>query len=191
MSISHYLFSFGGRINRAKQWAVLLVGFASGILFQVAFAVLVGWDNVIRAIKDKAPLADFLSTPGFHNFLIACVVISLIWTYIHLAVMTKRLHDRDKGAIWLLVFFVAPIVLNIPRYMEVFQIVSNFPAFVAHAQEIARSHSGEPPFQETPLALIGGGAASIIGLWAFVELFCLRGTVGDNRYGPDPLAGRV
>lgn len=29
----------------------------------------------------------------------------------------------------------------------------------------------------------------IIGaLWYFIEVFCLRGTVGDNRFGPDPLA---
>jgi uncharacterized membrane protein YhaH (DUF805 family) len=28
-------------------------------------------------------------------------------------------------------------------------------------------------------------------VWGFVELYCLRGTSGDNQYGPDPLAGRV
>ena len=27
-----------------------------------------------------------------------------------------------------------------------------------------------------------------ITVWAFVELGCLRGTVGSNRYGPDPLS---
>ena len=27
-----------------------------------------------------------------------------------------------------------------------------------------------------------------ISIWAFVELYCLRGTAGDNRYRPDPLA---
>ena len=26
-------------------------------------------------------------------------------------------------------------------------------------------------------------------LWLVVECGCLRGTIGDNRYGPDPLAG--
>ena len=38
----------------------------------------------------------------------------------------------------------------------------------------------------------GSGLLSLIGfaigIWAFVELGCLRGTVGDNRFGPDPLA---
>ena len=32
-----------------------------------------------------------------------------------------------------------------------------------------------------------GFAASAIGVWAFVELACLRGTVGPNAYGPDPI----
>ncbi len=25
-------------------------------------------------------------------------------------------------------------------------------------------------------------------VWYFIEVFCLRGTIGENRYGPDPLA---
>jgi uncharacterized membrane protein YhaH (DUF805 family) len=30
-------------------------------------------------------------------------------------------------------------------------------------------------------------ASFAITVWAFVELGCLRGTVGPNRFGPDPL----
>jgi uncharacterized membrane protein YhaH (DUF805 family) len=30
-------------------------------------------------------------------------------------------------------------------------------------------------------------AGFAISVWAFVELGCLRGTVGPNKYGPDPL----
>jgi uncharacterized membrane protein YhaH (DUF805 family) len=31
-------------------------------------------------------------------------------------------------------------------------------------------------------------ASLAISIWAFVELGCLRGTAGPNKYGPDPLA---
>jgi uncharacterized membrane protein YhaH (DUF805 family) len=103
--------------------------------------------------------------------------------------MTKRLHDRNKSALWLLVFFVLPLVLNIPRFIEMMDIFNHFGAFLKAAQ--TASQTGQPPFTETPLAIISGGASTIINLWAFVELFCLRGTIGDNQYGPDPLAGRV
>jgi uncharacterized membrane protein YhaH (DUF805 family) len=27
----------------------------------------------------------------------------------------------------------------------------------------------------------------VLGIWGFVELGCLRGTAGPNRFGPDPL----
>jgi uncharacterized membrane protein YhaH (DUF805 family) len=33
---------------------------------------------------------------------------------------------------------------------------------------------------------------SILGdLWLVVECGCLRGTVGENRYGPDPLGLKI
>ena len=30
-----------------------------------------------------------------------------------------------------------------------------------------------------------------IGLWYFVALGCLRGTIGDNPYGSDPIPARA
>ncbi len=45
--------------------------------------------------------------------LILFCVFYLIMFYIALAVSAKRLHDRNKGAIWLLVFIILPAVLNI------------------------------------------------------------------------------
>jgi uncharacterized membrane protein YhaH (DUF805 family) len=44
------------------------------------------------------------------------------------------------------------------------------------------------------LGLIGGAltlVASAILIWAFVELACLRGTIGANQYGPDLLEGKI
>ena len=35
------------------------------------------------------------------------------------------------------------------------------------------------------------GIAAILGVWALIWFGCLRGTVGPNQYGPDPLEGRV
>jgi hypothetical protein len=30
----------------------------------------------------------------------------------------------------------------------------------------------------------------IVAFWFFIELGCLRGTIGSNPHGPDPLSGR-
>ena len=46
---------------------------------------------------------------------------------------------------------------------------------------------GRQRLAKAPLQIFQAPAGN--GLWAFVELYCLRGTEGENRYGPDPLAG--
>ena len=47
---------------------------------------------------------------------------------------------------------------------------------------------GISPDGSTIMATVLGLAAFAIGIWAFVELGCLRGTIGVNPYGPDPVA---
>src|SRR2546430_13641751 len=89
--------------------------------------------------------------------IILVLYIPLIW--IGLALSAKRLHDRDKSAWWLLVFYALPTILS-----------------------TAADRTEDVQF--ITLHLISFG----ITVWAFVELGCLRGTVGSNRYGPDPLS---
>jgi uncharacterized membrane protein YhaH (DUF805 family) len=77
------------------------------------------------------------------------------------AIAVKRLHDRDKSGWWVLLFYVAPSV--------------------ASAIGTASGDSG--------LLAVAGLVNLAISIWAFVEMGCLRGTAGTNRYGPDPLSG--
>lgn len=81
-----------------------------------------------------------------------------------LAVGVKRLHDRGKSGWYLLLFYVVPGVL----------IVAAIATYVT--------------MEDGSLAsAVLGFAALAIGVWAFVELACLRGTAGPNAYGPDPI----
>jgi uncharacterized membrane protein YhaH (DUF805 family) len=73
----------------------------------------------------------------------------------------KRLHDRDKGGWWLALFYLVPGIL----------------------EGIGSSIGG--------IGFVLSLAGFAISVWAFVELGCLRGTVGPNQYGPDPLEGRA
>ena len=82
-----------------------------------------------------------------------------------LAVGVKRLHDRDKSGWYLVLFYIVPSVL----------------VFAA----ILVGTIMEDSFM---IAALLGLVAFAIGVWAFVEMGYLRGTVGANRYGPDPLA---
>jgi len=91
-------------------------------------------------------------------FIVLLVVAIAIWVS-WFAVGVKRLHDRDKSGWWILLFYVAPSVLG----------------------SIANT-------REQPLAgFVLGVASFAISIWGLVELGFLRGTVGPNRYGPDPL----
>lgn len=85
-------FSFSGRINRAKYWL-------ASILLLLAFLLL-----IFVALVPFAISADELTIVVLVPLLVigAGVMIS------GLAIASKRLHDRNKSAWWLLLFYVAP-----------------------------------------------------------------------------------
>lgn len=186
MGIGHYLFSFSGRINRAKQWAGILVGLVFAILISVLLGGTIG-SAVIALTQGKTTVDAIKAMPQFLTFEVGACALYLLGFYVGIAIATKRLHDRNKSAWWLLIFFALPLILQIPAL----QFLPTLFAHLADVMRAARDHLPPPALPvEPPLVVIGRGAATIIGLWAFVELYILRGTVGDNRFGPDPLAGK-
>ena len=78
---------------------------------------------------------------------------------------SRRLHDRGKSAWWLLLFAGAPALLSALRGLVTL---------------------GGGPDADGPAALL---ALITLGfsIWALVELGILKGTVGPNRFGDDPL----
>jgi len=140
--MTQLLFSFQGRLNRKPYWM-------TAIATMVIIIVLL----LLALILIREHRFEFA---GLTLTLLVILYNPLIW--IGLAIGAKRLHDRDKSAWWLLVFYAAPGILSTAgnRMEEVGFII---------------------------LHIISFG----ISVWAFVELGCLRGTPGPNRYGPDPL----
>jgi len=141
MSMTQLLFSFQGRLNRKPYWLTnIAVGIGAIVLVALAL-VMLGEHKFAEAFATMA--------------LVAILYIPLLW--VSLALGAKRLHDRNKSAWWLVLFYVAPgVASGIGDQME-------YLGFVLHLVAFA------------------------ITVWAFVELGCLRGTVGPNQYGPDPL----
>ena len=84
----------------------------------------------------------------------------IISTWCFAAIAIKRLHDRDRSGWWMVVFFIVPPLLDkLWDWLD-----SPTAAFFA--------------------SLLG----ALLSVWAFVEIFCLRGTRGPNLFGSDPLA---
>jgi|SRR5215472_6167175 len=92
MNLGKLLFSFGGRINRAKFWLAQLIA--------VVFWIVVFF------------LAWVAASPSNHAIPTALILIASIPSMIvGAAVGIKRLHDRDKSGWWLLLFYLVPYLL--------------------------------------------------------------------------------
>ncbi|PCI03930.1 MAG: hypothetical protein COB78_06140 [Hyphomicrobiales bacterium] len=106
-------------------------------------------------------------------------LISLIGTiiifYPSLALSMKRLHDRNKGAKpWAFIFFGPGILMQLMQITGI-----GFTTSVIAGEEIVIPSNG--------LVMIFSVVGAVIGLWALVEFGFLKGTDGDNQFGPDPL----
>lgn len=143
MEIARLWFDFKGRFNRGKFWFITI---ANCIIF-VAFILI-----AMAAKSDALMMLAFL--------------IALPLFISSLAVSVKRLHDRDKSAWWLLLFYLLPIVFGVIK--DAFAMLPGSASFT--------------------LAVVFAVLSGALSLWAVVELGCLRGTTGANRYGPNPLA---
>jgi uncharacterized membrane protein YhaH (DUF805 family) len=177
MDWNWYLFSFEGRINRAKYW--------------LSFPILVGWMLLIMWIMWLIMITALLATRAPHgrdtinvsfgiNEIVTLLgrashlslssreIVSLagnlfgitVFMWICLATSVKRLHDRDRSGWWIVPFFVLPnFSCNIQEWL------------------------GDSIF-----SFLIGLALFILCIWGFIELGFLRGTRRINRFGPDPLA---
>ncbi len=159
------------------NWGNLLFGFSGRInrakwWLAVLIYVIIG---VVAAII----AAVVGETVG--NLVTLAAVIPQIW--IALAAGAKRLHDLNRTGAWLVLFVLGPVVLLI-----LFFVIAGMDVLLALA-------AGD--LDATTLARIGTTGAIlsllwlILAIWALIWFGCLRGTVGPNQYGPDPLEGKV
>ena len=143
-------FSFRGRLNRGKYWLVLLIGMViSAISVSIEASLIPGLQM------------GMYGSPGGIMAVIGLMTIILLFVlWSSLAIGCKRLHDRNKSAVWLVLFWLAPSVLY------------------AIGQSIGANVAG------AFVALVGAA----IAIWGLVEIGFLKGTTGPNDFGPDPLS---
>ena len=90
------------------------------------------------------------------------------------AITVKRLHDRDKSALWILLYWGAPIIPYI---------------ILAFTRVVLEDVFGDSVFLDLLAGGLGLGLSLVswgVSLWALVDLGCLEGTPDENRYGPAP-----
>jgi uncharacterized membrane protein YhaH (DUF805 family) len=142
-----FLFGASGRINRAKYWRSLLMLGVAGMFVGVILLTAAG-------------IAALL-------FIIMVVIVFIPWLMWGIAIHSERLHDRDKSAWWLVMFYGLPAVLS-------------------GVAEAARFAGLAGPAMHSILGVLSWVSFALT-IWGFVEIGCLRGTAGPNRYGANPL----
>ena len=164
MSLFHLLFGFSGRANRGKFWlAVVLwiIFWAIAVPVCVLAAIIIlGLHLPDSSLPHDELIARYVSLAfDYLGLLIVFIAFTVVSWISAFAVGVKRLHDRDKSGWWILLFYLAPSVLG------------------------SIANTSEQPL----VGFVLGVGSFVISIWALVELGFLRGTVGPNRYGPDPL----
>lgn len=173
MDWTWYLFRFDGRINRALLWQALLIAALLAALLGVIGQVihLINAEGALKlslkldfdfGLDDLFKLVDprayrSLAPVDRTNLILKAFGLSL-FLWIYLATAIKRLHDRDRSGWWLVPFFFLPGLYN-------------------QFSDLLPNSTWMLPFWLV---------AAILWLWGFVEMFIVSGSVGDNRFGPDP-----
>jgi uncharacterized membrane protein YhaH (DUF805 family) len=130
------------------------------------------WLRYFLPVTIVGVMLSLLSLTGNPVLALLPSLFQLIMFWPHFAILIKRIHDRNKSG-WLV------WALYVPLIFTMIFLVGAIIATAASATGAAMT-----------LGIITGvfGFASFcVGVWFFVEFGCMPGTVGVNKYGPDPV----
>lgn len=160
---------FSGRAQRMEFWMYMLLL----ALIQVVFFVLIfiiALSVAAMAGRDGTGAAN-----GFFGMFASIGILVLFYILIQfglflptLAVQVRRLHDSDRSGWWVMLFFGPWLVSWL---LGVLGAVANEPSL-----SIA-----------SIIAMLGYWAGTIV----LIVFYCMPGTRGTNRFGPDPLGSTV
>jgi uncharacterized membrane protein YhaH (DUF805 family) len=154
------LFSFKGRINRAQYWLSCIgVGFAAGITI-FALAISTG-AQFIDANNNPAGALQALASFG-----LLFGLIMLVMSWCGYAIQVKRFHDRGQSGKWALLPFL--------------------PMFGIMSTLFSGAMSGATPEHVAASMQPYMLASMLISFGFFINLGCLAGTNGPNKYGDPP-----
>ena len=159
---------FKGRACRSEfWWFVLLI-----LLIEVGLYFIYGLSMIPLLVKGQFNASSItgMSLP----FTIVMLVFELAFLLPSLAVTTRRLHDRNKSGWWLVIYYVLTLICLVPMFL--------FYTMADHSEQFNDTITYVLAFVFFILAILLFALAVVLLVW-----FCQRGTIGPNKYGPDPL----
>lgn len=163
---------FSGRSRRKEFWMwILFIVIVSIVLSMIDSALGLGGYSRMGS-QQMAPGATGFSYGAYTSGGVLTLLFSLAVLIPNLAVGVRRLHDTGRSGWWLggfMIFYVA------------------FTAYALTAGMSALSGGGSESSLAT-LSAVSLVCGLVILVWAVALLvfYCLEGTRGPNRFGPDP-----
>jgi len=166
-SFGQFYFSAKARISRKQYWLKGLLALYG--IWLILYCIML-------------PFAISKNTVGTAVFgsLLAIYTLVIIWP--GLAILIKRIHDRNKSGWLILIPMIPGVLLAIIWSVAIVGVISA----AASGSQVATG------------VLVGAGVFTWIvwlisfgiSIWFFIEFGCMRGTIGANAYGPDPVPRR-
>ena len=161
---------FSGRAPRAEFWWFML--FVIILYIVLSFFMVGSLVSLGSAAQEGAdPTAGMLGAMG--GGMIFMLLFWLVLLIPTLAVQTRRLHDTGRSGWWLGGFYILYAV---------------YFAMLISAGAMAGAGAADPE-QALGGAMVGtmflGLVMMVYGI-ALIVFYCLPGTKGANKYGPDP-----
>jgi len=146
-------------------------GFVLWLLFPLRGRIGRGqwWAGIALLLIISLPsIATVFDEDLAKRYVVEIALFDLVTLYPGYALDAKRFHDRDRSGLWSMFGIVTALLL-------------------LGLAVLSSINDCEYPELEWTLT----GALFVLALWYLVDLGCARGVAGPNRFGPDPLIGRV
>ena len=168
-----------GRISRKTWWIGMLILVVINVVITLVILPMLGLggpsvEAIMAAQSDPAKLSA-LVLGSIQTSAWSGLVMFLIFAYPAYCISVKRRHDRDNNGLDVLIYFVLTAVLLLVQAL----------GWGYTTTEIGGMTVPTPTTLFTVLGLVVG----VYAIYLLVVMGFLKGTQGNNSYGPDPLLG--
>ena len=170
---------FDGRLNRQPFWISGIILAVISIVISIIILPLIGLSIMpaMPPLDGTTTAADVANVVGAARAKAGWVslVLFIIFLYPSAAICIKRRHDRNNSGLDVWIYLALGVVTQLVSALGIGMTTMDV--------------SGTAIPMPGPIVIGLGAIVGIYGLYLLVVLGFLKGTVGANQYGADPLQG--
>lgn len=194
------LFDFQGRENRQPFWLWVLICYGIMTVISVvimlpimfvymdALEPLMGQDQAYLDAHPEIAQQVMMKAmvPMFTGMAVFMIIIAVLYALLHLAATVRRLHDTNRSGWWCAPVFGMQFVLPFCYFGLFWQMFGAMTTLRPDTPE-AEVQAVMMPMMQWFIGVWALGMLSFIFMIVLIVFCVMRGTIGPNRFGPDPL----